>query len=717
MRDRLFYIKLGVVFFVIVSVLVYFYTVRLHAEIEKNTLLVIEETARHDRQSIQTCTSIFFGILQGVEERLWAANCDTIHALELRLNQEGATTQFNRIYLLAEDGTLYTDKFLVYPPGAPQVASLNFAGIFGNTEGESLVFRYDENVEAAGISRESLLYAKKLKDFIVGDVKMTTLVGLSDIKTLQQYFIIDSFINGGEAYGISSVIDPTGNYVVGGARNVYLNDDENFFTTLAMSSSATMTKRDIQNKMREYESFHFYMDTRAGEKLVYFVPFSDQSPHQPNWYFIMVVDNDYLEKHQAMFLIMSITLLALVVLVLFAMMVFGIMTRNRVAMAEQTVRVRGEFLSNMSHEIRTPLNGILGLNYLISKNIDNHEKLGQIKAWLSKSKILADYLLALLNDILDMSRLRAGHVDLASKKFSISKMMHDLTYMQNQIAESKGVYIVLHQKLTHPDVIGDEVHTKQIITNILSNAIKFTRKDGNITINVSQTLLDEDHVLTTYVIKDTGIGMPQDFLEKIFDPFEQEAAGKAATPLKGTGLGMPISKELATAMGGTIQVRSAIDVGSEFTVRLPALIARETAGEETSPEPSAPSTPLSRRVLLAEDAEFNAEFLMDVLKEHGFEVTLAVNGQEAVEKFEASAPDDFGIILMDMEMPVMDGCQAARKIRDLHRPDAKTVLIFACTANAFQGDKDRALGSGMNDFLTKPIDVDQFVAKLKEYFP
>ena len=259
------------------------------------------------------------------------------------------------------------------------------------------------------------------------------------------------------------------------------------------------------------------------------------------------------------------------------------------------------------------------------------------------------------------------------------------------------------------------------MVNIVGNAAKFTRQGGYITLSVSQRKEADGRVTTIYRCKDSGIGMSPAFVEKIFDPFSQERTGDSDNTLKGTGLGMPITKQLVDAMGGTVHVESALGQGSTFTISIPSVVVEGNPAALHSAEAASPAEQTPRRhdgapikILLAEDAEFNAEFLLELLTDEGFEVVHAENGQVALDTFKESATDEFDIILMDMQMPVMDGCQATEAIRKLDRPDAATVLIFACTANTFKADMDKALQSGMNDFLIKPIDIKALLKKLRQ---
>ena len=753
-RDKIFYSKLLLLFLGIVSLLIFFYTIKLREVIERNILFNITEVAQHDKRALRASIELFLEELAGVEKRLAAQGTSSIRDLESQLNLEGATTAFTRLFMLAEDGRIFTDRFLIYDREREGAGSrFDFLQLLEGSDRRELVLRFDDNDELAGITRESILYAIRLEDFSVDGLAMTALMGCTDITFLQQHLIIDGYVKDGKSFGFSSVIDMNGNYIVGRTRDIYLRNDTNFFTQLA-AGQGSLSKRDIVAKMARREDFSLYLDDGEGRKLVYFVPFASKEGPKLDWYFIMVVDNGVLEERQATFSLMGLSLLGLVVLALTLLLLYGIASRKKLHQAHESVRVRSEFLSSMSHEIRTPLNGIIGLNHLISAHVENPGRLSQVRDWLNKSRSLADYLISLLNDVLDMSKLQAGKVEIAHNRFSITDMIADVIFMQAAHAEKRGLRLTLEEAVPDPWVMGDETRVKQVLINIIGNAVKFTPGGGSVTVSVRQERTDRRHVRTFYRCRDTGRGMSRAFLQKLFDPFTQDPGAQKDAALKGSGLGMPIAKELVLAMGGTIEVDSEEGAGSTFTVTIPSEIAArpalqeepregpaprpgDPAGSETAkpgaakvpaapassdaapgatanrqPPAAAPEPPRKGRILLAEDAEFNAEFLMEVLADAGFSVVHARNGEEAVEIFRASGEDEFAVILMDMQMPVMDGCEATAAIRALKRQDAETVTIYACTANSFKEDMDKAMASGMDDFLTKPIDIKVFLQKM-----
>jgi signal transduction histidine kinase/CheY-like chemotaxis protein len=491
-----------------------------------------------------------------------------------------------------------------------------------------------------------------------------------------------------------------------------LNSQANFYEKLDGSQRSDLTGQEIADKMTAGESFSFYHTNAEGvERIVYCMPFEETGIP---WYFITSVESTVFKERNQKFLTLSMCMLVGVVVVIILVLILMMSSQNKVNIANAEAKARTTFLANMSHEIRTPLNGIIGLIFLMEKDIENNADREVIRQRLSKAKETAQYLLSLINNILDVSKLQAGKVNLNQEILSPEMIADTIWSMQKSNIESRGIHFVMEKEITVPWIIGDDLMIKQVLMNILSNAAKFTPEGGQITLSVTQQRTDVHHVTTTFTCADTGCGMSQEFLAHIWDSFSQERSSNDDS-IKGTGLGMAISKLLMDAMGGEIKVESQQGEGSTFYVILPSEIS------DKAPEYPAALPPVSENdkakhhathILVAEDNDLNAEILIEILQSEGFETIRAANGQIAVEQFAASAPGEINLILMDMQMPVMDGCEATRKIRQMDRPDARTVPIFACTANNFNEDRERAETCGMNDFLSKPIDVDVLMKKI-----
>lgn len=367
------------------------------------------------------------------------------------------------------------------------------------------------------------------------------------------------------------------------------------------------------------------------------------------------------------------------------------------------------FLSRMSHEIRTPMNGIIGMLTLARGKVEPDHPVMQ---YFDKAGELCDHLLSLINDILDMSRIEAGKVELEEKPFSIKSLGDKLYDMFAKNLQSRGIsYEILYENMSVDWVMGDELRISQIIINFLSNAVKFTSQ-GEITVTFRQMMVKEGVADIMVCVHDTGIGMSSEFINRIFNPFEQESI-ETSKNYGGTGLGMAITDQLVKLMGGEIVVESQPNQGSNFFVFFHWPIVEEKVEperEKVSADGDADITENAfngRRILLAEDNELNAMIAVEILQGMGAMVEVAENGQQAVDKFAQQEPGYFDVILMDIQMPVLNGRDATRKIRALDRADASQILIYGLSADAFVEDKRLSVESGMNGHFAKPVNFEQ----------
>lgn len=370
--------------------------------------------------------------------------------------------------------------------------------------------------------------------------------------------------------------------------------------------------------------------------------------------------------------------------------------------AKAASQAKSVFLSSMSHDIRTPMNAIIGFTKIaLEKNPDP-----SVRKDLEKIEISSHHLLTLLNDVLDISRIESGKVKFQPKPADLSAIHRGILEITRGLIANRHLTLCESASL-FPDtyVMADEVRLREVLVNLISNAIKYTKDGGKISLMCDMKELNETHVEVTYEISDTGIGMSEDFVQHIFEEFTQEDAGAARTEYKGTGLGMAITKNYVELMGGTIAVRSRKGVGSTFTVTLPMEIA-DAPFPRADKESSRPVDLKGVHVLLAEDNDLNAEIATVQLESLGIDVVRAMNGKDALQIFETRPQGSFDIILMDIMMPEMNGYEATRAIRALGREDAKTIPILAMTANAFDEDVEKSQKAGMNGHLSKPIAID-----------
>ena len=374
--------------------------------------------------------------------------------------------------------------------------------------------------------------------------------------------------------------------------------------------------------------------------------------------------------------------------------------------AEAANEAKTEFLQRMSHDIRTPINGICGLVNMADHYADDMEKQ---KEYRKKVKEASNLLLELVNEVLDMSKLESSEVILEEIPFNLSNVSRQVFVVIEQMAAEQNIRIVWEKKeITHNDLIGSPEYVKRVMMNILSNAVKYNRENGYIYISCMEIPSEQPEMTTMeFVCRDTGIGMTEEFQKCVFEPFAQEHTG-SRTKFAGTGLGMPIAKNLVEKMGGTITFESKEGVGTTFVIRVPFKIDLDADKREEQKDVSEKSIK-GLHILLAEDNELNMEIAEFMLQNEGADVTKAWNGQEAVEVFEKSRSGEFDIILMDIMMPVMNGYEVAKIIRSMDREDAKTIPIIAMTANAFTEDRIRAKEAGMDEHISKPIDMEVLV--------
>ena len=381
-------------------------------------------------------------------------------------------------------------------------------------------------------------------------------------------------------------------------------------------------------------------------------------------------------------------------------------TTEALQTAENANKAKTDFLSNMSHDIRTPMNAIIGMTSLIRHDAGNKEK---VIEYADKIDISSQHLLGIINDVLDMSKIEAGKTVFKYTDFSILDFITELnTIFHSQIDEKNQTLTIIKENIRHEWVNGDQVHLMQIFSNLVSNAVKYTQEGGKI-----QFLVEECETKSSvyakyrFLVSDNGMGMSADFKDTIFDAFTR-AESSMTNKIQGTGLGMAITKNLVEAMGGTIDVESELGQGSCFEVLIDLRIAEDrfvSSAEQAEKDEPAGNVLKGMRFLCAEDNELNAEILMELLKIEGAECTICENGKRVLEAFEQSAPGDYDMILMDVQMPVMNGYEATKAIRRSSHELAMTIPIIAMTANAFSEDIQHSLAAGMNAHVSKPVEM------------
>ena len=429
------------------------------------------------------------------------------------------------------------------------------------------------------------------------------------------------------------------------------------------------------------------------------------------WYFEIVPENGWVTMTQKLWGLLISVLTAFIVMIIYLQFK---MRRYRDALHEKELEkavleaknaneAKTRFLFNMSHDIRTPMNAIIGFSELLEKHIDEKDKAID---YLGKIKSSSNFLLSLINYVLEMARIESGKLVLKKEVGCVTELIESLTDVFEPGVKKKFITYSCETDIQHKYVIGDEIKVREIFINIIGNSVKYTPEGGKISVSVKEEPFEkENYIAYRIIVEDNGIGMSKEYLPHIFEEFSREHTS-TESKVTGTGLGLPIVKSLIDMMGGTIEVESQLGCGTKMTVVLPFELASEKQilEEKQKEKEKISDSILGKRVLLAEDNELNAEIAMTVLKENGLKAERAANGKQCMEMLKKMPEDYYDMILMDIQMPEMDGYEATRRIRNLD--DARAdIPIVAMTANAFEEDRQKALESGMNAHVSKPVDM------------
>jgi len=405
------------------------------------------------------------------------------------------------------------------------------------------------------------------------------------------------------------------------------------------------------------------------------------------------------------------TVIALLAAILFVNTYFGQKRTQELSIEQTKAKTKSDFMDKMSHDIRTPLNSIVGMNELALRSLDDR---GVVENCLKNSRASSQYLVSVINDVLDMSKIESGKMTVARREFSMNELLDYVMQMEQIPAEQKHIQLLLEKNSpVQTDFIGDATRLEQCLTNLISNAVKFTPENGTIRIGYESVAAENGLLLVRLSVADNGIGMSPEFMKRIFKPFEQET-NSMTSGNAGSGLGLSIVYNLVSLMGGSVTAESKLNAGSRFTIEVPLETTKASAGGSVDEE-ALKKQWTGRKILVAEDNEMNMKIISMLLEKMGLTTVKAENGEAAVEEFSRSHPGELSMMLMDINMPVMGGLEAARRIRALDRPDAKSIPIVALSANAYSDDVQRSINAGMQDHLAKPINVDELIRTLSRY--
>lgn len=659
--------------------------------VNATTTSFMSQIADHDAQSIYNEIDRQWSSLESLVDRLLTTREDDLGELSYQLSVESQTSSFTKLYLVAADGAVHDSALLT-----TKLDQKRWADVYRSTETHS-VMRYDLNEPE--LWGEFVMYTVKLeKPMLCQGELIEGVVGLSPVQDMEEGLRFESF----DGRGVAIVVQSSGAVVT--ASEYYRSDDgENYFDQLEGVTFLSGSYDGMRASIESGKDAVIEYETADGRYYASIMPIQDS-----DWYLAVKVNssvasdqvNELLSRSLVFFGAMGVLIVAVAVIIMRSV------RDARVARASE--HAKSTFLANMSHEIRTPLNGLVGLQYLMRQNIDDRERLVE---YLDQADASAAFLKSIITDVLDMSKIESGQMGLYTNPFDLPSLMRDIESMLLPQMKTRSLDFVIDDAgVFAPDVVGDEMRIKQIIVNLLGNSVKFTSEGGSVALSVSQRAGSDGVPITEFRVSDTGCGMSADFLSRIWEPFEQE---QRTASQNGTGLGTALSKILAEAMGGTIDVESTEGVGTTFTVSLPLPVSDEEPPASVSEEAVPADTLEGRHVLVAEDNAVNRMIIVDILTDEGCEVTEANDGRAALDAFKASEEGAFDVVLMDLQMPEMNGYEAAAAIRALARGDAQSIPIIALTANAFREDVARALNHGMNDVVTKPLDVSLLLEKLK----
>ncbi len=569
-----------------------------------------------------------------------------------------------------------------------------------------------------------ILFVKKLDMQKSEGIALTHIGVVVDLSVFQKTFDAELFQNRSHVY----VVNPDGYSLYRHECAGGFIDDYDILGTLKKDCEFIHggTTESLHRNLQERTSagYEFYF----GEER-YFVAASPV--RQTDWAVLTFVPTEVLSAGTTSFLNMAVVyvsvIASMVVLMMGLLMFFFISKRgDRRIIAHQRQAnallkdaadaanaasiAKSDFLSHMSHDIRTPINGIMGMTEIALKNIDDKDR---VLDCLQKIDGSSGHLLSLVNDVLDMSRIESGKVQISHKPLNILELLrHCSSIISGQLQGRDIMFTEEFENIENPHILGDELHLRQVLINILGNAVKFTPDGGRIYFRVREFSAEGEAARFHIEIEDMGIGMKPEFLPHIFEPFAQEDGGNRSS-YKGTGLGMSITKKFMDLMGGTVEVQSEPGKGTLFRLELPVEIDREWQGEQESAGQQ--TTLAGARVILAEDNDLNMEIAVFMLESLEIEVTAVTDGKAALDAFAAAAPGTFDGILMDVMMPVMDGLTATREIRALEREDAGVIPIIAMTANAYDEDRRKCMEAGMDAHMSKPIDGEVLRKMLVQY--
>lgn len=669
------------------------YQMSIGKAVYSTTMSFMNQLADHDQLNIVNQMNNKWEYLSAVLERIRSTRDTNMNDVIYDIGIDSKATSFEKIYLITDDDYVYSHSYLDI-----SLKDVEWGQIFAEAD-DNFVMRYSESTRE--FKGEYMLYGKRLSEGITcGEKKIVGIVGMVPIAEISEQMRLESF----DGQGVAIVIQPDGEIIT--ASEFYdTAKNRNWWTVMEESTFLGGQSIDeCKQAVKDRESLFINYKYDNEEFYARFQPLENAGNN--GWYMVVRVSANVIADQVDTLVWSSLPFFIVLAVIVFIVLTFIYRTVNAVRVAQASEQAKSIFLANMSHEIRTPLNGIVGLQYLMRQNLDNPAKLQE---YLKKAEISADFLKGVISDVLEMSKIESGQLEIYPQEIDLLKLIDEIKILLETQAQEKHLdFTVDTTAVKYPILNADALRIKQILMNLLGNAIKFTGENGKVHLEIQQEI--NNHIAkTTFIISDNGCGMTEEFLERIWKPFEQE---RRISSQNGTGLGTTLSKTLAEKMGGDIEVESQIDVGTTFVVTIPFEIINKVQIDQSGIKEQ--EWDLSgKHILVVEDNEINRMIVVSVLEDEGCIVTEAVDGLEAVHAFSDSQFFGYDLILMDIQMPKLNGYQAVEKIRSLKREDARIIPIIAMTANAFREDEEKAIQCGMNDIIVKPLNIPLLLDKIK----
>ncbi len=702
-------LMLGVI--LLISGVLWWYISSLREAVYETQITNMEELAEHDIKTIQNFLDDYWTTLQDVSSKAALRDLWSDEEIVMYLRQEQIQTVMEDLYLIDDKGNLYSTT------GVYQVNTSLLDRYY--LPYPQVMNRNDVMSDGEQSSEDTIYGGRNLNGITIGGHHMVEVIGKCDLNKIQDRIRITNY--GGQGY--PSVFDENGMMIMG--INASGQHITNYFTFLADSTNQGYEGTEkIKGSIAREETFTARIQEKYSKEIyeISFMPIEGT-----NWYFLISVPKHVFDEQNQKMLSLTLTMVLIILgatIGLLALLFHSRVLQARQAekekqrraledaldRAESANQAKTAFLFNMSHDIRTPMNAVIGLSDLAQRNENDPEKL---RYYMSQISVAGRQLLAIINNILEISRIESNKVEIQEEVTDLDEVLDGLKTVYENQPQAKKLKINFHSHVEHQYLYMDRTHVEEVLVNLVSNAVKYTLEGGTVDVNITEQVgADDEHIILRSVIKDNGIGMSEEFQRKLFNRFERERTS-TVSGIQGTGLGLSIVKRLVDLMHGTITVDSKQGLGTAFTVELPLRIGEGELLEENAGCEVNEAAFAGKHVLLAEDIDINAMIAEELLKTYGITMDRANDGEECVRMLEEAPLGTYDLILMDIQMPKLDGFGATKAIRELADRKKAEIPIVAMTANAFLEDKLKAIESGMNGHVGKPIDVNQLLNALQ----